>query len=176
VRAADSALKAAHAERLPNLTLAGDWGASGLRPSVSAHGVFTVVGTLTIPLYQGGRVAGDVEQASAALRQRQAERDDMRGRVDQDVRQAYIDLSAAADQVTVARSNVGLADDTLQQSRDRFADGVADTVEVVQAQQAVAAAHDDYISAVFDHNLAKIALARAMGDAEHSLPQLLVRK
>jgi outer membrane protein TolC len=69
-----------------------------------------------------------------------------------------------------------LADDTLQQSRDRFADGVADTVEVVQAQQAVAAAHDDYISAVFDHNLAKIALARAMGDAEHSLPQLLVRK
>ncbi|HTX35431.1 MAG TPA: TolC family protein [Bryobacteraceae bacterium] len=176
VRAADSAVKAAHAERLPDLTLAADYGAAGLRPDASAHGVFSVSGTLTIPLYQGGRVRGDVEQAEAALRQRQAELDDVRGRVDQDVRQAFIDMNAAADEVAVAGSNVSLADDTLQQARDRFAGGVADTVEVVQAQQSVIAAHDDYIIAVFDHNLAKVSLARAMGNAEQSIGQFLVSK
>ncbi|MEI9974063.1 MAG: TolC family protein [Ignavibacteriota bacterium] len=176
VRAAGSAVSAARAERLPNLSLMADYGASGLRPTAYAHGVFTVVGTLTIPLYQGGRVRGEVEQAEAALHQRQAEASDIRGRVDQDVRQAFIDIGAAADQVDVARSNIELAEDTLRQSRDRFLDGIADTIEVVQAQQSAIAAHDDYINAVFDHNLAKVALARAIGDAEHSLQQYLIRK
>lgn len=176
VRAADSALAAARAERLPNLGLTADYGVSGLRPTASAHGVFDVVGTLTIPLYQGGRVRGDVEQAEAARRQRQAELDDVRGQVDQDVRQAFIDLTAAADQIEVARSNVDLAEDTLRQARDRLADGVADTVEVVQAEQAVVQAHDDYIGAVFAHNLGKASLARAMGDAEENIQQFLLGK
>ena len=92
------------------------------------------------------------------------------------MRQAFIDLTAAADQIEVARSNVDLAEDTLRQARDRLADGVADTVEVVQAQQTVTQAHDDYIGAVFAHDLAKASLARAMGDAEHNVQQLLVRE
>lgn len=176
VRAAEAALKASHAERLPNLMLTADYGASGLRPTASAHGVFNVTGTLTIPLYQGGRVGGDVAQAEAVLHQRQAEAADVRGRIDQDVRQAFIDLVAAADQVDVARSNVDLAEDTLRQARDRFRDGIADTVEVVQAQQSVVQAHDDFVAAVFSHNLAKVSLARAIGDAEHALPRYLVGK
>lgn len=176
VRAAEEAVKAARAERLPNLVLTADYGAAGLRPTASAHGVFNVTGTLSIPLYEGGRVRGDVEQAGAALHQRQAEVEDVRGRIDQDVRRAFIDLSAAADQVQVARSNVDLAEDTLRQARDRFRDGIADTVEVVQAQQSVALAHNDYVSAVFDHNLAKVAMARAIGDAERAIQQFLVRK
>lgn len=176
VRAAEEALRAARAERLPNLMLTAGYGAAGLRPTASAHGVFNVTGTLTIPLYQGGRVGGDTEQAEAALRQRQAEMADVRGHIDQDVRQAFIDLNAAADQVEVTRRNVDLAEDTLRQARDRFRDGIADTVEVVQAQQSVAQAHNDYVGAVFDHNLAKVSLARAMGDAERAIEQFLPRK
>ncbi len=176
VRAAEEAVKAARAERLPNLTLMADYGASGLRPTASAHGVFEVVGSLTVPLYQGGRVRGDVEQAEAVLHQRQAEVEDIRGRIDQDVRQSFIDLIAADDQVKVARSNVDLAEDTLKQARDRFRDGIADTIEVVQAQQSVVQAHNDYVSAVFDHNLAKISLARGIGDSERAIRQFLIGK
>ncbi len=176
LRAADATLKAAHAERLPNLSLYADYGAAGLRPTTDAHGTFTVSGTLTIPLYQGGRIRGDIEQAQAAAHQRQAELDDLRGQVDQDVRQAFIDMGVAADQVSVAASNVELAHDTLRQARDRFGSGVADTVEVVQAQQIVVQAENDYINAVFEHNLAKVSLARALGKADDGIRRFLVRK
>jgi outer membrane protein TolC len=173
VRAAELAVKAAHAERAPTLMVSADFGAAGLTPTHDSAGVYSVSGTMTIPLYEGGRIRGDIQQANAALRQRKAELEDLRGQVDEDVRQAFIHLNSAADQVAVARSNVDLAHDTLTQSRDRFAVGVTDTVEVVQAEQAVVQADDDYIAAVFEHNLAKVSLARAMGNAEQTLPRFL---
>ncbi len=173
IKAAELAVKAAHAERLPSLGINADFGAAGVTPTNHSDGVYTVSGTLTIPLYQGGRIEADVQVASAALRQRQAERADLVGQVDQDVRQAFIDLDAAADQVLVAESNRGLAHQSLEQSTDRFIAGVADTVEVVQAEQAVVQADDDLITADFQHNLGKVSLARAMGNAEQTLPQLL---
>jgi outer membrane protein TolC len=104
LRAAEDALKAAHAERLPNLTVAADYGVAGLRPTTDADSVWTVSGTLTIPIWEGGRIRGDIDQATAVFRQRQAELEDLRGQVDQDVRQAFIDLNSAADQVEKAIS------------------------------------------------------------------------
>ena len=173
VAAAEQALKAAHAERIPSLGVNADFGAAGVTPSFESTGVYTVSGTLTIPLWEGGRIHGEIEQGDAALRQRKSELENVRGQVDEDVREAFIDLNSAADQVGVAESNVALAHDTLAQSRDRFAAGVADSVELVQSEQAVVQADDDYITAVYEHNLAKVSLARAMGNAEQALPQLL---
>lgn len=173
LKAAEDAERAAHAERYPTLSVLGDFGAAGTTPTNHALGVFNVSGTLNIPIYQGGRVAGDVSVASAAVKQRKAELEDIRGQIDQDVRQAFIALRASADQVALARSNVELAHETLTYSRDRFIAGIADTVEVVQAEQSVVQADDEYISAVFENNLGKVSLARAMGDAEQTLPQLL---
>ncbi len=173
VRAAQNNVKAAHAEHLPTVNVNADFGAAGTTPSFHSTGVYTVYGTLTIPLYEGGRIRGEVEQANAALKQRQAELSDAHAQVDEDVRQAFINLSAAADQVGVAQSNVSLSHESLTQSRDRFTAGVTDTVEVVQAEQSVVLADDDLISAIYEHNLAKALLARAMGNAEQSLPQLL---
>ncbi len=176
VRAATAAEKAAHAERYPSVAVEGTFGAAGVTPTHESTGVYTVAGTLMIPIYEGGRTHGDIVQANAALKQRKAEYEDLRGQVDQDVRQAFIDMGSAGDQVGVAKSNVDLSHATLMQSRDRFAAGVTDTVEVVQAEQAVVQADDDYITAVYEHNLAKVALARAMGNAETTLPTLLQRK
>ncbi len=173
VRSAERGLKAAHAERLPNLAVDASFGAAGTTPSSHSTGVYTVSGLLTIPLYEGGRTHGEIVEAEAALHQRKAELENTRGQVDQDVRQAFIDLNSAADQVGVAGSNVKLSHELLTQSRDRFAAGVADSVELVQAEQAAVQADDDFITAVYQHNLAKVSLARAMGNAEATLPQLL---
>lgn len=175
VRAAEAALGAAHAEYLPNVAVTGDYGFIGANPS-QAISTYTVTGSINIPIFQGGRVQGDTAQARAALNQRNAELQDTLGGIDHDVRTAFIDLNSAADQVGVAESNVTLSHQTLKQSRDRFAAGITTSVEVVQSEQAVAQADADYISAVYEHNLAKITLARSMGQSEATLRQFLTGK
>lgn len=174
IQAAQLQKKAAEAEHYPTADLSVDYGVIGTSPT-SSHGTFTLTGAVHFPIWLGGRVRGDIEQADAAFRQRRAEYEDLRGRVDADVRQAFLDLTAAASQVTVAQSNRELARDTLTQARDRFAAGVADTIEVVQAQETVVTADQDYISSLYAHNLAKASLARAMGQAEQGIQSLLGR-
>lgn len=173
VEAAELARKAAVAEHYPTVGFEADYGVVGISPANNAHGTFTVAASARVPIWQGNRVKADIEIADSALQQRRAEYQDLRGQVDADVRQAFLDLTAAANQVRVAQSNRELARDTLTQSRDRFAAGVADTIEVVQAQEAVAAAEQDYIASLYAHNLAKASLARAMGQAETGIQQLL---
>ena len=173
VKAADAAVKAAHSERLPNIVIHADAGIAGTAPTQTSLGVYTVQGIVTIPVYDGGRITGDQKQAHAAQTQRRAEYEDTRAQVDQDVREAFIQLNAAESQVRVADRNQVLAHESLTQSFDRFVAGVTDTVEVVQAEQAVVQADNDQINALYQHNLAKLSLARAMGAAEETLPQLL---
>ena len=127
---------------------------------------------LNIPIFNGGRIHADTVQADAVVSQRRAELSNERGAVELDVRNAYIDLNVANDQIGTAESNRKLALATLQQSQDRFAVGVADSVEVVNSQEALAAADHDYVSSLFSQNLARISLARAMGEAEKDFSEL----
>ena len=173
--AATLARKAAVAERYPTLNVAADYGVIGVNPAQS-HGTFSVNGQLSFPIWAGGRARGDIEQADANLQHLRAVYDDLRARVEADVRSAYLDLTAAAQQVGVSQSRRDLARDELVQSRDRFASGVADTVEVVQAQEAVASAEQDYIASLNAHNLAKASVARAAGQAEKTMHDLLRSK
>lgn len=172
VRAAEMALSAAHAERLPSISLSGDYGVIGPNPT-TGHGVFAITGAVNVPVWEGGRIKGDVEQAEATLKQRRAELADQRGEIEQQVRTAMIELETAMGQVGLAATNRDYANETLNEARDRFNAGVATTVEVVQAQEQVAGAESDYISSLFSFNLAKLTLARATGDAEADLPDLL---
>jgi outer membrane protein TolC len=172
IRAAERALLAARAERLPSLSLSADYGAIGTNPAES-HGTFTVSGTLRVPIWQGGRTEGDIEQANAALAQRHAEMEDLRSRVESEVRNAFLDLQAAASQVEVAQQNLDVTRETLTLTRQRFDAGITDSVEVSQAQSSVASAELDYINSVFAHNVAKLSLARAAGGAAESLPRFL---
>jgi outer membrane protein TolC len=128
---------------------------------------------VSVPIFTGGRIKGDITEAEAVLRQRKAEAENLRGQVDYDVRTAFLNLQAAREQVTVARENVYLANENLSRSQERFAAGVTDSVEVVQAEQSLASANDQYISSLYNHNLAKLQLARALGVARGSYSQYL---
>ena len=165
VRAAEFSRKAAVAGYYPSLAFNADYGAAGSHPSTATQ-VFDVRGTLSIPVFQGNSVHADILQADARLQQVRERLDNLRAQIDADIRTALLNLQSSADQVNVARSNIDLADETLLQSRDRFSAGVTDTVEVVQSQQAVASAHEQYISSLYSYNFAKISLARALGIAE----------
>jgi outer membrane protein TolC len=163
---------AATAGYFPTLDLAADYGDIGTRPS-SLLPTYHVFGTLNIPIFQGGKVHGDVLKAEASLRQAQAQMADVRGQIDQDIRNALLDLKSSADQVEVAQSSVNLAEQALTQSQDRFSAGVTDNLEVVQAQEALASAHESLIASLYQHNLAKVSFARALGRAEEGVLEYL---
>jgi outer membrane protein TolC len=171
VRAADYSRRAAHAGYLPTFSFSGDYGLAGTVPNGSTHGVFDARGTLTIPIFQGGRVHGDVLEADARLEQSRQRLENVRAQIDQDVRTALLNIESGEQQVAVAESNIELAEQTLAQARDRFSAGVTDTVEVVQAQEAVASAHENYISSLYQDNYAKISMARALGLAEQGVQE-----
>jgi len=172
LHAAEFTRKAAVAEHYPTLGITADYGVIGMNPA-NSHGTFDVSGQLLFPIWAGGHTHGDIVEADATLTQRRAEYENVRGRVEADVRNAYLDLNAAAELVRVAQSRRELARDELTQSTDRFASGVADTVEVTQAQEVVASAESDYIANLNAHNLAKASVARAIGQAEKIMRDLL---
>ena len=172
VRAAELSRRAAAAGRYPTFDVDANLGDTGVTPSQS-NGTWQVTGGVNIPIFAGNRVHGDVLQADAQLKQARSQLGDLRGRIDYEVRTALLDLNAAAEQVEVARSSVDLAEQALAQSQDRFTAGVADNLEVVQAQEAVASAHESYIQSLYAHNLSKVELAHAIGDAEEGVKRYL---
>lgn len=172
LRAAQLRRSAAWKQYLPSVSASGAYGVLGyhfddLAPNYSA------AATLNIPIFQGGRVRGDVSEADAVLKERQAQADNLRGRIEQEVEDSILDLRAAARQVGVAKTGLDFAQQALTQSQDRFAAGVTNNVEVIQAQQQLASANDRYISSLFAHNIAKVLLARSIGNAEQIVKQYL---
>ena len=172
VLASEHEVAAAKAERLPTIGISGDYGDIGSNLG-NSHGTFSAAASIRIPVFQGGKVKGDVMQAEAELQRRRAQYADLRGRIEYEVRTALMDVDAATRQLQVAASAVKLSREQVTQSRDRFAAGVTDNLEVVQAQETQAAAEENYISSLFAHNYAKLTLARALGVAEDATKKFL---
>jgi outer membrane protein TolC len=172
MKAAQQALSASRSEYLPSFSFNGSFGVQGVNPDKGAN-VFQATATLNIPIWSSGRVRSDVQQADAAVGQRKAELEDKKGIVEHDVRTALLDLGVAREQVKVAESNRQLALSTLKQSQDRFAAGVTTSVEVVQSQESLVSAELDYINGLFSLNVGRINLARATGQAEATVPNLI---
>jgi outer membrane protein TolC len=171
-KSAEQALSAAKGQRYPVVAVNGDYGDQGPRFSQS-HGIFSFQAGINVPIFTGGRIKGDITQAEAAVRQRKAEAENVRGQIDYDVRTAFLNLNAAKEQVDVAHQNVDLANENVARSKERFAAGVTDSVEVVQSEQSLASANDQYITSLYSHNLAKLGLARALGVARTNFSQYL---
>jgi outer membrane protein TolC len=172
LEAAEAARRAAQGEGLPSVYFDAAYGEIG-NTAGTAKMTYLVAATLRVPIFQGGRVRGRVLQADAALQQQKAQLEDLRGRIDYEVRAAFLDLKAADEFVHVAKSTTDLANEQLAQAQDRFTAGVASNIEVVQAQEAVATATESYLSSLYAHNLAKVSLARALGTAEKSAGRFL---
>ncbi len=171
--AAKAGVRAARARRLPTLSFNGNYGDIGIAPGVS-HGTFSVAGTLSVPLFQGGRIKGQELEAESLERDRQAQLANLRNQIDYEVRTAFLDMESTSQQVQVATSALTLAKEQLQQARDRFAAGVVNSLEVVQSQEALATADENYISSLYSNNVAKASLARAVGGAERTVEQFLL--
>jgi outer membrane protein TolC len=172
VDAAQASRQSAVTGRLPTLHVDADYGAIGNTASTSGM-TYTAAATVHVPIFQGGETRAKVEQADAELHRREAELADLKVGVTFEISAALLDLQTSSAAVEVAKSTSQFANDELQQAQDRFRAGVANTIELAQAQDAVAAAADALISSIYAHNLSKAALARAMGVVEDRLADIL---
>ena len=165
VEGAKASRSAATAERYPTVSFSADYGDIG--PTLGhSHGTFDAVGTASVPLFEEAKLRGDARSAQAQLEQKQAQLSDLQGQISADVRDSILDIQAAAKQVAVSRSNADLATEALSEAQQRYAAGVDDNLAVSQAQAAMAQADDQYVSSLYQHNVAKLALARALGIAQ----------
>jgi outer membrane protein TolC len=171
VLAGELGVKAARDERLPEISFDGSYGAEGTNPA-NYNQIYSVRGTVSVPLFTSGRIRSDEHAAEAALVQRRAAYRDIQGRAEYDVRVARLDAQSSDSAVQVAAENRTLAEQALTQSKDRFSNGVTNYLEVLEAGEAVVAANENYIASLFSYNVAKISLARARGSAETRLPSL----
>jgi len=162
-------LRAIHAayraQRLPSLKFNGYYGVDKVNGSPS-HGVFTAMGTLNIPIFREAEIRGEVDASAAQLAAMNAQLDDLRAKIDQQVRSALLDAEAAKKLVDVTKSNVGLATQALSDETDRVNAGVDDNLPLVTAQASLASAQTRYVQSLYQYNLAKLAIARAAGVIE----------
>lgn len=172
LKAAEATRRAAVTDRLPTVKVTADYGAIGLTAGTALN-TFNVTGSVDVPIFDGGRQQARLATADAELKRQQAEVADMKANIYYDVRTAFLDLQATQEELQTATRGRDLASQQLQQSRDRFAAGVANNIEVVQAQEAVALATEQYISALYGFNIAKAVLAQSIGTAEEAVRKYL---
>jgi len=162
VKAADAEKSSAKAYQYPVVSAAGDYGDIGTTPGHS-HGTFSATGQISVPVLQIAKTRGQEEVADAQYQQAKAKLSDQIQQVNQDVRDSLLDIQSAAKLVDSSHSNVELANQALSDAQERYHAGVADNLPVSQAQTQVGQANDQYISALYQHNVAKLSLARALG-------------
>lgn len=172
VKAAEASRRAAVGNRLPSVRVTADYGAIGLSAGTSLP-TFNVTGAVDVPIFEGGRQRGRIAQADAELKRRTAQLEDLKASVYYDVRTAFLELESTKQQLETATRGRELAAQALQQSRDRFAAGVASNIEVIQAQEAVAQATEQSISAQYGLAVAKALLAESTGSAEETLMKIV---
>ena len=165
VNATSAQKSSARAYQYPVASFVGDFGDLGTTPGHS-HSSYTATGQLTVPILQIAKTKGQNEVAGAAYEQARARLADQAQQVNQDVRDSILDIQAAAKLVEATHSNVELANEALSEAQQRFKAGVSDNLPVSQAQSQTEQANDQYISALYQHNVAKLSLARALGAAQ----------
>src|ERR1700692_3090401 len=165
IRAAENQKKAASESRLPSLHFSGNWAELGTQPS-SVIPTYTYAGTVSMPLFTGGRIHAEMVRADLDIQKLQQQQADLRNQIALDVKTALINLDSARSQVKVANLGVQLSKEEVDQARDRFNAGVANNIEVIQAQDSLARANDNQIAALYRFNQARADLARSIGQME----------
>lgn len=152
-------------QRLPKLSFNGFWGVDTVN-GAGTHGNFVAEGTLSVPIFKEASLRGDEDASAAQLANVQAQLTDLQVRIDQQVRDAMLDVSASAKLVEVARSNEQLAQQALSDEVERVQAGVDDNLPLVNAQATLASAQNNLIDSLYRYNVSKLMLARATGVIE----------
>jgi outer membrane protein TolC len=158
--------KPERAEYLPTLQFVGDYGESAITPTDTALPTRRVAVQLNVPIFNGGLTRGRMTVATSREHEAELQLGSVRGQVEQDVRLAIATLRTSVERVRAADEAMSLAERELEMSRDRFRAGVADNLEVINAQTSLANARASQVQALAVYNAARLNLAASLGRAE----------
>jgi outer membrane protein len=165
VKAAEHDKKASQDLRLPTLRVDGNWAYEGTRLN-NGIPVYNYQASFNLPLFTGGRTHAEIVKSDLQLKVLDEQKADLRNQISLDVKTALLNLKSARNQVAVSTLGVQLAKEEVDQARDRFKAGVANNIEVIQAQDALARANDNEIAALYRFNQARADYARSIGQME----------
>jgi outer membrane protein len=165
IKSAEFQKKASSESRLPSAHYSGNWTQLGVSPSAVIP-TYSYAGSVTMPLFTGGRIRAEITRANLEIQRIEQQQADLRNSIALDVKTSLINLGSARNEVQVANLGVQLSNEEVDQARDRFKAGVANNIEVIQAQDSLARANDNQIAALYRFNQARADLARAVGQME----------
>jgi outer membrane protein TolC len=165
LKAAQAGKRAFSDSRLPSLRFDGNWAYQGIS-SATGIPVYTYQASVNMPLFTGGRIHAEIVRADLEIQKLQQQQADLRNQIALDVKTALINLNSARNEVQVANLGIQLSNEEVLQARDRFKAGVANNIEVIQAQDSLARANDNQIAALYRFNQARADLARSIGQME----------
>jgi outer membrane protein len=165
IKAAEYDKKAASESRLPSLKFQGNWAYTGAS-STTGIPTYNYAVQATMPLITSGRIHAEIVKSDLDIQKLHQQQADLRNQIALDVKTALINLDSARNEVKVANLGVQLSKEEVDQARDRFKAGVANNIEVIQAQDSLARANDNQIAALYRFNQARADLARSVGQME----------
>jgi outer membrane protein len=165
IKTAEFQKKASQDSRLPSVRFDGNFAYVGTSGNTTLP-TYTYQASVNLPLFTGGRIHAQVVRADLEIKKFEQQRDDLRNQIALDVKTALINLNSARNEVQVANLGIQLSKEEVDQARDRFKAGVANNIEVIQAQDSLARANDNQIVALYRFNQARADLARAIGQME----------
>jgi outer membrane protein TolC len=166
LKIAETQRKVTEADLLPSVSAFGDYGSSGHKPNDVDLPTRSVGVSLNVPIFNGGRTRSEIKVASSRQRESDAQLRDVRAAVEKDVRQALLNVKTREEQVRAAEQAASLATRELELAQDRFKNGAADNIEVVNAQTALENARLIEVSSLAQFNIARLNLASAFGHVE----------
>jgi len=165
IKAAEYQKKASQDSRLPSLRFDGNFSYVGTSSSTTLP-TYTYQASVNLPLFTGGRIHAEIVRGDLEIRKLEQQRDDLRNQIALDVKTALLNLQSARNEVQVANLGVQLSKEEVDQARDRFKAGVANNIEVIQAQDSLSRANDNQIVALYRFNQARADFARGIGQME----------
>ncbi|WPJ96060.1 TolC family protein [Coraliomargarita algicola] len=170
LRQAELARKAAGWQRLPTLELFANWGYDSNHALDGDEGEAWLFGLrATMPLWEGGRIAAEKREAAAAVRQNEYQMRDLRNRIEREFKFSLLAMDSRYAQIEIARDEVRLGRDEVEQASERYREGLGDNRELIDAQIRLADAERSHLNAIYLYGLSRLAFARSIGSVEHVL-------